>query len=329
MEKLESIETIIIEPSSSPPSSTSPQSQNGIIVSKKIKNSKKVIILSNDNEEYEFDELIVDMCKTVKSICKGSSKFKNSLGGWFTVDGECIYHKREDRLLASIYKNTKEEIKIYFTDIRGCILNLVLQFCKFHSTNTSSFLATQYDFDFIEKKQANLCELASASYYLDVKSLVSLTSKEIAAQISQRSSEELRHSFTNLQLIAPRDENFEMAMMSLKRSSKSKFNQAKEKENENEKEKEKINIKEYEKEIKIQEIIKNQNNQNNYFNRNSIINIDDYSLNLKDEEDDNDDEIDPALQEEIDREIAIFKERLDSFNRQIKLPQTPYLTNYY
>ncbi|EAL64908.1 hypothetical protein DDB_G0284889 [Dictyostelium discoideum AX4] len=386
-----------LPPSSpSPSSSSSPQSietQNELIIPK-MKNSKRVIILSSDNQEYELEtELIINMCKTVKNIVKGCLKFKNSLGGWFTVDGESIFHKREDKLLASINKNTEEEIKIYFSDIRGCVLNSILEFCKFHSTNTSPILATQFDFNFIQKKPLNLCELASASYFLDIKSLVSLTSKEIATQISQKSAEELRQTFSNLQITEPRDENFEMAIMSLKRGSrseleeavarhermvaklkfenksldeilefigedekkskkskKSKSNNTKninsnhfdnnkinsksknklKNKNENEKEKEKKTIIIIKEEI----IINNQNNENNHFNRNNIINIDDYNLNIKDEEGDDgdgdgdDDEIDPVLQEEIDREIAIFKERLESFNRQIKLPHTPCLTNY-
>ncbi|KAM9960047.1 hypothetical protein ACTFIW_007280 [Dictyostelium discoideum] len=389
-------------PSPTPPSSQSIETQNEIIITK-MKNSKRVIILSSDNQEYELEtELIVNMCKTVKNIVKGCLKFKNSLGGWFTVDGESIYHKREDKLLASINRNTEEEIKIYFPDIRGCVLNSVLEFCKFHSTNKSPILATQFDFNFIQKKPLNLCELASASYFLDIKSLVSLTSKEIATQISQKSTEELRQTFSNLQLTEPRDENFEMAIMSLKRGSrseleeavarhermvanlkfenksldeilefigedekkskkskKSKSNNTKnissnhfdnnnnnnnnkinsksknklKNKNENEKDKDKDKEKETIIIIKEEIIINNQNNENSLFNRNSIINIDDYNLNIKDEEGDDDydydgDEIDPVLQEEIDREIAIFKERLESFNRQIKLPHTPCLTNY-
>ena len=43
--------------------------------------------------------------------------------------------------------------------------------------------------------QGELCELASAAYYLDIKNLVNLTSRVIATQISGKSGEELRDTF--------------------------------------------------------------------------------------------------------------------------------------
>jgi hypothetical protein len=50
----------------------------------------------------------------------------------------------------------------------------------------------------VQIKQGLLCEVASAAYYLDIKPLVNLTSRAIASQISTKTSEELRETFSNV-----------------------------------------------------------------------------------------------------------------------------------
>ncbi|EFA80955.1 hypothetical protein PPL_06190 [Heterostelium album PN500] len=163
-------------------------------------NRKVVKIVSNEGDEYDLEDCVIEMCRTVKYIASGKVGFRNGLGGWFNIEGKYVLHKKEGRLLATIYSNTEQECILCFPEIRGQILSAIIDYCKFHSSNPTASQITEHDEQLITMKQPNLCELASASYYLDVKSLVSLTSREIAAQISQKSSEEIRETFTNLHL---------------------------------------------------------------------------------------------------------------------------------
>ncbi|GAM27470.1 hypothetical protein SAMD00019534_106460 [Acytostelium subglobosum LB1] len=161
---------------------------------------KIVKIVSSEGDEYDLEECVIEMCRTVKYIASGKVGFRNGLGGWFNIEGKYVLHKKEGRLLATIYSNTDLECILCFPEIRGQILATIIDYCKFHSASPTPAQITEHDEALISMKQSNLCELASASYYLDVKSLVSLTSREIAAQISQKSSEEIRETFTNLHL---------------------------------------------------------------------------------------------------------------------------------
>ncbi|KYQ96925.1 hypothetical protein DLAC_04245 [Tieghemostelium lacteum] len=165
------------------------------------RNKKVVKLISNEGNEFTLEDSVVDMCKTVKSISSGKKGFRNGLGGWFNVeDNKYVLHKKEGRIVATIHSNDDFETILCFPEIRSAILLTVLEYCRFHSTTPSFHKAMEYDQTLISLKQNNLCELASASYYLDVKSLVCLTSKEIAAQISQKSSDEIKETFSHLQL---------------------------------------------------------------------------------------------------------------------------------
>eukprot|EP01133_Synstelium_polycarpum_P001488 gene1488-1727_t len=219
---------------------------------------KAVKIVSNEGDEYDLEDCVIEMCRTVKYIASGKLGFRNGLGGWFNIEGKYVLHKKEGRLLATIYSNTETECILCFPEIRGQILSTIIDYCKFHSSFPTPQQITEHDDALISMKQSNLCELASASYYLDVKSLVSLTSREIAAQISQKSSEEIRETFTNLHL-AGYNQFFSSTKCPNKKSIKKE---------------------------KLQQIASTTP------------------------------ELDPGLQEEIDKEVESFKQRLDLFSKQ-------------
>jgi hypothetical protein len=46
--------------------------------------------------------------------------------------------------------------------------------------------------------EITFCDIFKASYYLDIKPLVNLTSRAIATQISGKTSEEIRETFCNI-----------------------------------------------------------------------------------------------------------------------------------
>jgi len=154
---------------------------------------------SCDGETFEVDNDVVSMCATVKNMLRGKSAFRNSLGGQFSIDGSYVILKKEGRVLASLTKNDEDEAIVSLPDVKGGTLQKVIEYCKFHNAPTSSDKEKKtWDVDFVQVKQSVLCELASASYYLDIKPLVNLTSRAIATQISGKTSEEIRETFCNI-----------------------------------------------------------------------------------------------------------------------------------
>ena len=120
--------------------------------------------------------------------------------------------KKEGRVLASLTKNTEEEAIVSLPDVKSPTLEKVITYCRYHNDITTTEKEKKtWDSDFVQVKQSVLCELASvrfinqikikffkASYYLDIKPLVNLTSRAIATQISGKTSEEIRDSFSNI-----------------------------------------------------------------------------------------------------------------------------------
>lgn len=148
---------------------------------------KKICLQSCDGELYEIDNDVVSMCATVKNMLKGKSAFRNSLGGQFSIDGSYVILKKEGRVLASLTKNTEEEAIVALPDVKSSTLEKVIEYCKYHNGTTTEREKKTWDGEFVQVKQSILCELASASYYLDIKPLVNLTSRAIATQISASS----------------------------------------------------------------------------------------------------------------------------------------------
>lgn len=162
-------------------------------------NVKVVKLQSCDGSIFEVDSDVVSMCATVKNMLKGKSAFRNSLGGQFSIDGSYVILKKEGRVLASLTKNSDDEAIVSLPDVKGAILQKVIEYCKFHNSTTATDREKKlWDGEFVQVKQSILCELASASYYLDIKPLVNLTSRAIATQISGKSSEEIRETFCNI-----------------------------------------------------------------------------------------------------------------------------------
>jgi len=100
--------------------------------------------------------------------------------------------------LASVFEETDEKIVIALPEVKSLTLEKVIQYCEFHSKSSLTEKDKKnWDADFVQIKQTTLCEIASASYNLDIKPLVLLTSRAIATQISGKSSEEIRETFSH------------------------------------------------------------------------------------------------------------------------------------
>jgi len=177
---------------------------------------------SCDGEIFDVSDEVVEMCATVKNMLKGKSAFRNSLGGQFSIDGGCatccslfkvvfflflfsffagsyVILKKEGRVLASLIKNDEHEAVVTLPDVKSHTLRKIMYYCKFHSCLDCSERERKiWNQEFVQVKQSVLCELASASYYLDIKPLVNLTSRAIATQISGKSPDEIQETFCNI-----------------------------------------------------------------------------------------------------------------------------------
>lgn len=134
---------------------------------------------SNEKALFEIDRDTVNISNTLKQMLKGSGKrsFRNILGGYvvnsdchhsptstFTIEGNGnVILKKEGRLLASTIKNTATEVIILFHDVTTSIMAMVLEFCRFHSTDLPSKDKKQWNAKFVEVEQSVLCDLASVS----------------------------------------------------------------------------------------------------------------------------------------------------------------------
>eukprot|EP00029_Vermamoeba_vermiformis_P007982 TRINITY_DN3607_c0_g1_i1.p1 TRINITY_DN3607_c0_g1~~TRINITY_DN3607_c0_g1_i1.p1 ORF type:complete len:429 (+),score=66.03 TRINITY_DN3607_c0_g1_i1:119-1405(+) len=159
-----------------------------------------VKIQSCEGAHFEISEEIVNMCTTVKNLLRGSGKraFKNALGGQFSIEEDHVILKKEGRVLATLLKKTDDEAIILLHDVKSATLGRVFDYCKYHADSSINEKDRKtWDAKFVQVDQTLLCELASASYYLDIKSLVNLTSKAIATHVSGKSREEIRESIIN------------------------------------------------------------------------------------------------------------------------------------
>lgn len=75
----------------------------------------------------------------------------------------------------------------------------VLRYCYFHTSKQKEKMipaqVTQWDDRYVRVDPRRLCELASAAYYLDIRDLVDLTCRAIAAIISGKTAEQIRTTF--------------------------------------------------------------------------------------------------------------------------------------
>lgn len=97
--------------------------------------------------------------------------------------------------------------KVPLENINSSTLLKVLEFCSVHSkicAIPTSIL--QWDEKFIRLEPSELCELASAAYYLEIRPLVDLTCRAIAKLLKGKSPAEIRRTFNILYDFSPGDD---------------------------------------------------------------------------------------------------------------------------
>jgi len=83
-------------------------------------------------------------------------------------------------------------------DISSISFERIFVYLQFHQQpNLDEKTIIQFDNRFVQVQQMTLCEIASLGYYLDIKSLVNISSKAIANYISGKTLEDMKSLVSN------------------------------------------------------------------------------------------------------------------------------------
>jgi len=144
-------------------------------------------------------------------------KLKSSQGDLFVVEKEVAMMSN---LLKSMIDDSgcvDEEIPL--PNVKSGILQKVIDFCKHHREQPpdeiqkplkSNILlecgVSEWDNDFVSLEQEILFELILAANYLDIKSLLDLTTAKVASLIKGKTPEEIRQQFNIANDFSPEEE---------------------------------------------------------------------------------------------------------------------------
>eukprot|EP00808_Paulinella_micropora_P025766 g11676.t1 len=144
--------------------------------------SRLIIIEAGDGLKLSVESKIAFRCHAVKAMVQ-RQEFSNN-------DGTGVFF-------------------VFFNNVSGSSLAKVLDFCRYEWPDDPVEPSSDYVTfkEYLEgANPAMLCELASASYYLDVKPLVDLTCRAIADTIKGKSPEEIRSTFNIVNDFTPQEE---------------------------------------------------------------------------------------------------------------------------
>ncbi|KAK9666781.1 hypothetical protein RND81_14G210800 [Saponaria officinalis] len=152
---------------------------------------KKILLKSNDGEEFEVDEVVAEESLTIKHI----------------IEDDCA------------------DSVIPLPNVTGKILSKVIEYCKKRvelvdkkngsdSTTYASYGSNGGDNDelktwnaeFVKVDQDTLFDLILAANYLDIKSLLDLTCQTVANMIKGKTPEEIRKTFNIVNDYTPEEE---------------------------------------------------------------------------------------------------------------------------
>lgn len=88
------------------------------------------------------------------------------------------------------------ETPVHLHKVSADAMERVIEYCSFHLAPGHSVKERKnFNKQFMRMDTARLCELASASHYLDLKSLIDLTCRALAKHIQGKNPEEIRETF--------------------------------------------------------------------------------------------------------------------------------------
>eukprot|EP00698_Gefionella_okellyi_P003079 TRINITY_DN12894_c0_g1_i1.p1 TRINITY_DN12894_c0_g1~~TRINITY_DN12894_c0_g1_i1.p1 ORF type:complete len:150 (-),score=37.05 TRINITY_DN12894_c0_g1_i1:40-489(-) len=133
-----------------------------------------VKLMSQDGQEFDVEKDVISMSVTVKNMLE----------------------------------DVTEMAAIPMPNIRSDILEKVLAYAKYHTTNkeTPEEDKQKWDQDFVKVEQGTLFEMILAANYLDIKPMLDLTCKTVADMIKGKSPEEIRKMFNIPNDFTPEEE---------------------------------------------------------------------------------------------------------------------------
>ena len=133
----------------------------------------------------------------------------------FTVSRSVAF---SSEVVKTMIENDKEETKIPLPNVKGAVLEKVIEYMKYHDGNPAreierplrSFnmrnVVCDWDADFVEVDQEILFELILAANYLDIKPLLDLVCAQVASMLKGKTPEEIRRKFNIQNDFTPEEE---------------------------------------------------------------------------------------------------------------------------
>ena len=117
-----------------------------------------------------------------------------------TNDGEILEIEKEIAFLSPFlqlgFDPDEPDTPILLQKVSADAMDRVCEYCRFHLAPGHSIKERKnFNKAFMKIDTARLCELASASHYLDLKSLIDLTCRALAKHIQGKNPEEIRETF--------------------------------------------------------------------------------------------------------------------------------------
>jgi len=123
----------------------------------------------------------------------------NELVTLVSSDGVEFKIEYKDIKMAKTVQQLVEDIgtdsPIPLMEVKGNILEKVVEYCKHHSNKPDSDGDDPWDNEFMDVDQNTLFELILASNYMDISSLLELTCQKVADMIKGKTTEEIRTMF--------------------------------------------------------------------------------------------------------------------------------------
>jgi S-phase kinase-associated protein 1 len=121
----------------------------------------------------------------------------------------------QSKTIKDILEDIGDESTLPIPNVTGTILKKVIQYCEYHSINTTTAAAATggdskeiipWDAEFCKVTQDELFELILASSYLNIDALLTLTCKTVAAMIHGKTPQQIRELFDIKNDFTPEEE---------------------------------------------------------------------------------------------------------------------------
>ena len=136
---------------------------------------------------------------SITIIKKMKFQLRSSDGQTFEVDEKVAFESVTIKNMIEDMGDTEARGPIPLRNVSSDILVKIIEYCKFH-TDTSDPARSEetvkaWDTEFMKEEYPTIFEIILASNYLDIKSLLDLSSQTIADVVKGKSPDEIRETF--------------------------------------------------------------------------------------------------------------------------------------